>query len=96
VFGGYDGRRNHNTLHFFNCGAYRVHSRKHLTLRLRGARADTRTWSVCKRASGRIPEGRNGHTATLASRKVYVLGGWLGSGPLASADMYVLDVGELC
>jgi hypothetical protein len=47
--------------------------------------------------SGTPPPGRNGHTATLASDgeddgRIIIIGGWLGSGPLAAHDMHVLDV----
>mmetsp|Transcript_22188 Transcript_22188/g.33883 ORF Transcript_22188/g.33883 Transcript_22188/m.33883 type:complete len:566 (-) Transcript_22188:509-2206(-) len=41
---------------------------------------------------GASPPGRNGHTATLADGKIIIIGGWLGSGPLAASDLYVLDV----
>lgn len=34
-------------------------------------------WTKAK-ATGRIPEGRNGHTATVVDNKMYVIGGWLG------------------
>jgi len=45
---------------------------------------------------GSPPPGRNGHTATLAteSGKIIIIGGWLGSGPLAASDMHVLYVKE--
>lgn len=36
--------------------------------------------------------GRNGHTATLIDTKVYIIGGWLGQGPLAADDLHVLDL----
>jgi len=42
--------------------------------------------------SGKIPKGRNGHTATYADGKLFVVGGWLGAGPLAASDLYVLDL----
>lgn len=73
VFGGYDGRRNHNTLYRFDCRTLR--------------------WQALGPGvtSGTPPAGRNGHTATLADRKrLFVIGGWLGSGPLAAADTHVL------
>lgn len=48
---------------------------------------------------GTPPPGRNGHSATLAmddhdeeNAKIVIIGGWLGTGPLAAADMHVLDV----
>lgn len=43
-------------------------------------------------ASGNVPPGRNGHTATLADEKIVIIGGWLGSGPLAANDTHVLDL----
>lgn len=39
--------------------------------------------------------GRNGHTATLAGRKIFIIGGWLGSGPFAASDCHYLDTGGL-
>ena len=46
---------------------------------------------------GTPPPGRNGHSATLAmddeeNAKIVIIGGWLGTGPLAAADMHVLDI----
>mmetsp|Transcript_23008 Transcript_23008/g.33959 ORF Transcript_23008/g.33959 Transcript_23008/m.33959 type:complete len:604 (+) Transcript_23008:356-2167(+) len=49
---------------------------------------------------GTPPPGRNGHTATLATYgeginkygRIIIIGGWLGSGPLAASDVHVLDV----
>jgi hypothetical protein len=38
------------------------------------------------------PVGRNGHSTTLAQGKLFVLGGWLGSGPLAADDLHVFDL----
>ena len=74
VFGGYDSRRNHNSLITFN--------------------VYTESWSVIKNSTiaGNVPPGRNGHTATLAGHKIFIIGGWLGSGPLAADDAWVLDV----
>ena len=48
--------------------------------------------------SGTPPPGRNGHTATLATTgsgenaRIVIIGGWLGTGPLAAHDMHVLDI----
>mmetsp|Transcript_25240 Transcript_25240/g.54649 ORF Transcript_25240/g.54649 Transcript_25240/m.54649 type:complete len:476 (+) Transcript_25240:162-1589(+) len=49
--------------------------------------------------SGNPPPGRNGHTATLATTgtsgenaRIVIIGGWLGTGPLAASDMHVLDI----
>ncbi len=50
---------------------------------------------------GSPPPGRNGHTATLAKRKantvdekvcIFIIGGWLGSGPFAADDLHILDI----
>ena len=48
---------------------------------------------------GNAPPGRNGHSATLAADpdddengRIIIIGGWLGTGPLAASDMHVLDV----
>ncbi|KAI9922941.1 hypothetical protein PsorP6_001195 [Peronosclerospora sorghi] len=76
VFGGYDGRRNHNTLHLLD--------------------VTRRTWrELSHETRGRAPTGRNGHTATLADRKLFILGGWLGSGPLAAADLHIFHLDTL-
>lgn len=54
--------------------------------------ADEKWRSV--KTSGKSPEGRNGHTATVAENKMFVIGGWLGSGTHASKDVYVLDLDD--
>lgn len=48
---------------------------------------------------GTPPPGRNGHSATLATDpdddeqgRIIIIGGWLGTGPLAASDMHVLDI----
>jgi len=53
---------------------------------------------------GTPPPGRNGHSATLAADpddnaeegeengRIIIIGGWLGTGPLAASDMHILDV----
>lgn len=74
LFGGYDGKKNHNTLHMFNI--------------------ERGEW-VRANVTGKEPEGRNGHTATLVENKMYVIGGWLGSGTFASSDLYILNLDEL-
>ena len=78
-FGGYDGRRNHMTLLL-----YRISEQR---------------W-IHGDIEGTPPPGRNGHTATLASDgdqegRIIIIGGWLGSGPLAASDMHVLQVPSL-
>lgn len=45
-----------------------------------------------EKATGKLPEGRNGHTATVVDNKMYVIGGWLGSGTYASREVYILDL----
>ena len=71
VFGGYDGRKNHNSLLRFDL--------------------DRLEWTKVH-TEGQSPPGRNGHTATLAESRVVIIGGWLGSGPFASDDTWVLDL----
>lgn len=49
---------------------------------------------------GTPPPGRNGHSATLAvdddtdgeNGRIVIIGGWLGTGPLAASDTHILDV----
>ena len=74
MFGGYDGQRNHSTLHVFD----------HTALR----------W-VRQTVGGTVPLGRNGHTATLAEGKLFIIGGWLGSGPLAASDVHYIELSEM-
>jgi N-acetylneuraminic acid mutarotase len=74
VFGGYDGQKNHSTLHVFD----------HTTGR----------W-ICQNVAGKAPPGRNGHTATLAEGKLFIIGGWLGSGPLAASDVHYIDIANM-
>lgn len=71
IFGGYDGKRNHNDLFVLDIETY--------------------SWSR-PQVTGQVPVGRNGHTAALAGRRIFVLGGWLGSGPLAASDMHTLNL----
>jgi Kelch motif len=49
--------------------------------------------------TGNPPPGRNGHSATLAVDPddpdcgcIIIIGGWLGTGPLAASDMHVLHI----
>lgn len=71
IFGGYDGKKNHNELHIFDI------------LKNEWMKIST---------SGSEPEARNGHSATLVNKKMYVIGGWLGSGTFASNDVYILNL----
>ena len=72
VFGGYDGRKNHNAIRILDSRSMR--------------------WISEVNVTGSAPDGRNGHTATLADGKLYIIGGWLGQGPLAAQDMHIFDV----
>ena len=74
LFGGYDGKKNHNTLHVYDI--------------------DKNEWTH-PITMGEDPPGRNGHTASLVDSKMYIIGGWLGSGPFAASDMYILDLDQL-
>lgn len=50
--------------------------------------------------TGTPPPGRNGHSATLVvddddddeNGRIYIIGGWLGTGPLAASDLHVLEI----
>lgn len=51
--------------------------------------------------TGTKPPARNGHSATLATDpdddengRIIIIGGWLGTGPLAASDMHVLDISQ--
>jgi hypothetical protein len=98
-FGGYDGHRNHMTLLLYDL--------KHqVWLRPQSEEADNTVMRNNSNGqdiivSGTPPPGRNGHTATLAtelgddeSSRIIIIGGWLGTGPLAASDMHVLGVTE--
>jgi N-acetylneuraminic acid mutarotase len=71
LFGGYDGKKNHATVHALNVA--------------------TAQWERLT-TTGTVPEGRNGHTASLIANKMYVIGGWLGSGTFASSEVYILNL----
>lgn len=92
-FGGYDGRRNHNSLLIYSIRDQRWF-RPHHEGRDQPFLGDT---SVL--VTGTPPPGRNGHSATLAAdpedeenARIIIIGGWLGTGPLAASDMHVLDI----
>lgn len=97
-FGGYDGHRNHMTLLLYSLKdeawiqPANNDSDRPVLRRLAATDMDIHL-------SGTPPPGRNGHTATLAtdvsdeeSGRIIIIGGWLGSGPLAASDMHVLDI----
>lgn len=52
---------------------------------------DKDKWKLQK-TNGDIPYGRNGHTSTVVNDKMYVIGGWLGEGDVASDEVYTLDL----
>lgn len=95
-FGGYDGRRNHNSLLLFSIRDQRWF-RPHQVGQGNDQAAFLSDTTVL--VTGNPPPGRNGHSATLASdsddeenARVIIIGGWLGTGPLAASDMHVLDI----
>ena len=100
-FGGYDGHRNHMTLLLYSLQdqVWIRPATPTETSSLRGASGAVGRHSLNISVSGTPPPGRNGHTATLAtdvcdeeSGRIIIIGGWLGSGPLAASDMHVLDI----
>jgi hypothetical protein len=97
-FGGYDGRRNHMTLLMYSIREQRWIRPHHVGGNGHGGEAsflgDT---SII--VTGTPPPGRNGHSATFATDadddengRIIIIGGWLGTGPLAASDMHVLDI----
>mmetsp|Transcript_2559 Transcript_2559/g.6944 ORF Transcript_2559/g.6944 Transcript_2559/m.6944 type:complete len:697 (-) Transcript_2559:392-2482(-) len=92
-FGGYDGRRNHLTLLLYSIAEQRW-IRPH-----RVVSDQTHLGDNYIVVAGSPPPGRNGHSATLAidpddsdNGRIVIIGGWLGTGPLAASDMHVLDL----
>lgn len=95
-FGGYDGRRNHLTLLLYSIAGKRWIRPHNL-----GASDQPSFLSEPNPilVTGNPPPGRNGHSATLATDpddedngRIIIIGGWLGTGPLAASDMHVLDI----
>ena len=82
----------HHGNHLYCFGGYDGR-RNHMTLMIYSIREHR--WRSGN-ASGTAPPGRNGHTATFADdhEHIIIIGGWLGSGPLAANDTHVLDVSE--
>jgi len=66
--------------------------RNHMTLSLYSVL--NKKWFRVHTTKGMAPPGRNGHTATLVGRGMWIIiiGGWLGSGPLAASDVHILDI----
>jgi len=48
-------------------------------------------WSV-KPSTGEVPRERNGHSASILNDKMYIVGGWLGTGVFASDEVFELDL----
>jgi leucine-zipper-like transcriptional regulator 1 len=96
-FGGYDGRRNHLTLLLYSIREQRW-IRPHI-VGGSGDQAFQDGGDTSVLVTGNPPPGRNGHSATLATDpdddengRIIIIGGWLGTGPLAASDMHVLDI----
>ena len=94
-FGGYDGRRNHLTLLLYSIRDQRWIRPHHVG----GGEQGNFLGDTSVMVSGTPPPGRNGHSATLATDpddeengRIIIIGGWLGTGPLAASDMHVLDI----
>ena len=95
--GGYDGSKNHDTLLLYSIAEERWIRPHHIgTNNHEFINHGTDTSIV---VTGTAPPGRNGHSATLAAdpddedtARIIIVGGWLGTGPLAASDMHVLDI----
>lgn len=88
--------KNHSVTHhdgYLYCFGGYDGRRNHMTLWVYSIRE--KRWKTPK-ACGAPPPGRNGHTATFSTDKgqIIIIGGWLGSGPLAASDTHVLDISE--
>jgi hypothetical protein len=95
-FGGYDGRRNHNSLLIYSIRDQRWFRPHHVG---NGGQDQPFLGDTAVLVTGTPPPGRNGHSATLAAdpedeenARIIIIGGWLGTGPLAASDMHVLDI----
>ena len=96
-FGGYDGRRNHLTLLLYSIAEKRWIRPNNLGSGELPPFLYNEPNPVF--VTGTPPPGRNGHSATLATDpddddngRIIIIGGWLGTGPLAASDMHVLDI----
>jgi hypothetical protein len=99
-FGGYDGRRNHMALILYSI-KHQMWIRPQPAMEIADAWPGLPGENAMEPVTytGNPPSGRNGHTATLATDpededtgRIIIIGGWLGTGPLAASDMHVLDV----
>ena len=95
-FGGYNGRVNSSTLLI-----YSIQDGKWIRPHYHGTADDGRKEDDDSEfiVSGKLPAGRNGHTATLVvnpknvnAGRIIIIGGWLGCGPLAASDMHIIDI----
>jgi hypothetical protein len=98
-FGGYDGRRNHLTLLLYSIREKRWIRPHHVGGGGAGGDQPPFMGDTSVLVTGNPPPGRNGHSATLATDpddedmgRIIIIGGWLGTGPLAASDMHVLDI----
>jgi len=105
--GGYDGSKNHDTLllysiaeerwirpHHMGGGASSNNNNHEFMINQQQQGSDSAIV-----VTGTPPPGRNGHSATLTAdqedeenARIIIIGGWLGTGPLAASDMHVLDI----
>jgi hypothetical protein len=108
VYGGYDGRRNHATLLIYDITEQRwirpVTVGDNVAVGNNGSSDAVASGSSIMGDPGYImqgtpPPGRNGHSATLAADpdddengRIIIIGGWLGTGPLAASDTHCLDI----
>ncbi len=101
-FGGYDGSKNHDTLLLYSIADDRWIRPHHVggaNNNLDIYHNDNHGTDTSIMVTGTPPPGRNGHSATLAAdpddeenARIIIIGGWLGTGPLAASDMHVLDI----
>lgn len=52
---------------------------------------DSNLWKILN-STGDVPKPRNGHSSTLIENKMYIIGGWLGTGQYANDEIYELDL----
>jgi leucine-zipper-like transcriptional regulator 1 len=102
VYGGYDGRRNRDALLVYDIQKERWFLPAPVSDSTTWV-SNTQSTSGLSCGGcfvrGSPPPGQNGHTATLAvdpddegNGRIVIIGGWLGTGPLAAADTHCLDV----
>lgn len=93
MIGGYDGRRNHNTVHVIQAldnGEYSWN-----VLDAKGDVPDGRnghTSTLVELECITAPLSPGEQSQSKLQRRIYVIGGWLGRGPFAADDLYYLDL----